>query len=34
MDTNLSNKVQGYFNSISQKEIDNITNLPEVIKIL
>ena len=32
MDTNLSNKVQGYFNSISQKEIDNITNLPEVIK--
>lgn len=32
MDMNLSKKVQSYFNSISQEEIDYITNLPEVIK--
>ncbi len=32
MDIDLSKKVQSYFNSISQEEIDYITNLPEVIK--
>ena len=32
MDIDLSKKVQSYFNSISQEEIDYITNLPEVIE--